>query len=196
MQEIMQSAADIERKAVETQLALRCAPLLVGLKVSNLYMATDEQAGHIFQLVADTQLACFGIFSAEKKAALLLYRMQPLYEYLKTPDVRRMLRSFGYQSDTLTGLLGDFAARYAAYQSGHGTFPHEMGLFLGYPPEDVEGFIENEGKNSLCTGYWKVYQNVQEKIGLFYKYDLAREKLMRVLAHGVSMQEVLALYPA
>ena len=25
-------------------------------------------------------------------------------------------------------------------------FPHEIGLFLGYPPEDVLGFIENKGE--------------------------------------------------
>ena len=27
-----------------------------------------------------------------------------------------------------------------------GEFPHEVGLFLGYPPEDVRGFIENHAK--------------------------------------------------
>lgn len=25
-------------------------------------------------------------------------------------------------------------------------FPHEMGVLLGYPTEDVLGFIENQGK--------------------------------------------------
>ncbi len=30
-------------------------------------------------------------------------------------------------------------------------FPHEIGLFLGYPPEDVRGFIENRAGN--CKMY-------------------------------------------
>lgn len=36
-------------------------------------------------------------------------------------------------------------------------FPHEIGLFLSYPPEDVRGFIEHKGHESKCEGCWKVY---------------------------------------
>ena len=28
---------------------------------------------------------------------------------------------------------------------------------LGYPAEDVQGFIENETKECKCVGCWKVY---------------------------------------
>ena len=28
-------------------------------------------------------------------------------------------------------------------------FPHEIGLFPGYPPEDVRGFIENRAERSV-----------------------------------------------
>lgn len=46
------------------------------------------------------------------------------------------------------------------YQTIQEDFPHEMGILLGYPVEDVEGFIINNGKNELYTGYWKVYDNL------------------------------------
>lgn len=36
-------------------------------------------------------------------------------------------------------------------------FPHEIGLFLGYPLEDVQGFIENRAEGYKCVGCWKVY---------------------------------------
>ena len=36
-------------------------------------------------------------------------------------------------------------------------FPHEIGVFLGYPLGDVVGFIENRGKNFTCCGCWKSY---------------------------------------
>ena len=36
-------------------------------------------------------------------------------------------------------------------------FPHEVGLFLGYPPRDVEGFIREKARRAKCTGAWKVY---------------------------------------
>lgn len=35
-------------------------------------------------------------------------------------------------------------------------FPHEVGLFLSYPPEDVAGFIANNARRCKCAGLWKV----------------------------------------
>lgn len=50
----------------------------------------------------------------------------------------------------------------------YGEFPHEVGLFLGYPPEDVEGFIENKARSCKITGYWKVYSD-EEKAKRFLR---------------------------
>ena len=52
-----------------------------------------------------------------------------------------------------------------------GEFPHEVGLFLSYPPEDVKGFIENRAAKSKCTGHWKVYGDERRTRALFEKYD-------------------------
>ena len=46
-------------------------------------------------------------------------------------------------------------------------FPHEIGVLLGYPAEDVKGFVVNEGKNYLYSGYWKVYGDLSEAKQLF-----------------------------
>ncbi|WP_193708415.1 DUF3793 family protein [Alkalibaculum sporogenes] len=53
-------------------------------------------------------------------------------------------------------------------------FPHEIGVFLGIPPMDVEGFTRNNGKNYLLNSYWKVYCNLKEALKLFDKFDQAR----------------------
>ena len=37
-----------------------------------------------------------------------------------------------------------------------GEFPHEVGLFLSYPPEDVKGFIDHRANNFKCAGLWTV----------------------------------------
>ena len=47
-------------------------------------------------------------------------------------------------------------------------FPHEIGLFLGYPPDDVEGFIENREKAFKCPGYWKVYGDEEKAKAQFH----------------------------
>ena len=44
------------------------------------------------------------------------------------------------------------------------TFPHEIGLFLGYPEEDVQGFIEIREKIVSVVGVGKyIAMNVMHK---------------------------------
>ena len=56
---------------------------------------------------------------------------------------------------------------------------------------DVEGFIRHQGKNSLCTGYWKVYADKEGKQRLFEKYEYARENLIQLLHYGLKMTEII-----
>ena len=53
---------------------------------------------------------------------------------------------------------------------GSAEFPHEIGLFLSYPPEDVRGFIENRAQNFKRAGLWKVYGDVEQAQRLFARY--------------------------
>ncbi|MBP0060806.1 MAG: DUF3793 family protein [Eubacterium sp.] len=41
---------------------------------------------------------------------------------------------------------------------------------LGYPAEDVQGFIENETKECKCVGCWKVYGDVEQAQKKFEQY--------------------------
>jgi hypothetical protein len=70
-------------------------------------------------------------------------------------------------------------------------FPHEMGLLLGYPTEDVEGFITHRGDNCLCVGYWKVYANKERKLKIFERFEMATERLIQLLSYGISMGEII-----
>ena len=51
-------------------------------------------------------------------------------------------------------------------------FPHEIGLFLGYPAEDVSGFIRHGARCAKCVGTWKVYgdeESARKKFALYQK---------------------------
>ncbi|MDR1639489.1 MAG: DUF3793 family protein [Clostridiales bacterium] len=65
-----------------------------------------------------------------------------------------------------------------------GSFPHEVGFFLGYPPEDVIGFIENKGKGFKLCGFWKVYGDVEKSTALFKEYSWCRKKLEELVKNG------------
>ena len=55
-----------------------------------------------------------------------------------------------------------------------GEFPHEVGLFLSHPPEEVKGFIAHRANDFKCAGLWKVYGNEEKARSLLAKYKNAR----------------------
>ena len=69
-------------------------------------------------------------------------------------------------------------------------FPHEVGLFLGYPPEDVCGFIENRAENCKCVGCWKVYGNACEAQKTFAKYKKCTAVYSMRHAQGTSIERL------
>lgn len=56
-----------------------------------------------------------------------------------------------------------------------GEFPHEIGLFLGYPPEDVDGFIKNKACGFKCVGCWKVYGDREKAEKTFSRFRKCTE---------------------
>ncbi len=63
-------------------------------------------------------------------------------------------------------------------------FPHEMGIFLGYPLGDVKGFIRHRGRDFLYCGYWKVYENEAEARKLFSVYTSVKQQMLKELYQG------------
>ena len=115
------------------------------------------------------------------------------YNAMPKESVQALLHEIGYTDTNLKQVLPVFRAHYQQYLREKKVFPHEMGLLLGYPPEDVKGFIRNQGKNYLYSGYWKVYDRPHEKIRLFKKYEHSREKLIQLLSYGMRIEEIIAI---
>lgn len=106
-------------------------------------------------------------------------------------EVQGFFKREGYADFTLGCILRTFQLRYQAYMIREMAFPHEMGLLLGYPIEDVRGFIDHAGENYLYSGYWKVYQDVEAKKKLFAQYERAKEELIQLLASGIHMEWII-----
>jgi hypothetical protein len=60
--------------------------------------------------------------------------------------------------------------------SDPGGFPHEVGIFLGYPLEDVISFSAGKSSPYTCHGYWKVYFRPEKAERTFAYMDAARLK--------------------
>lgn len=193
-QEVFELVQGMDLKSIETQIALQCAPLISGLKVSNLLIISAEDEALVRVILRRSGISFFRLLRTGEKVTFLLFRKNPLEAYLKQQEVETMLAEAGYAELSLGNILSTFQKRYAHYMSAGGRFPHEMGLLLGYPAEDVRGFVENEGKNFLYSGYWKVYADVEEKRRLFQKFENAKETVIQLLSYGVGIQDILDIY--
>ena len=69
-------------------------------------------------------------------------------------------------------------------------FPHEIGLFLSYPPEDVRGFIENRAQNFKRAGLWKVYGDEARAEALFRKFKKCTQIYCERWQSGSKMDEL------
>ena len=69
-------------------------------------------------------------------------------------------------------------------------FPHEIGLFLGYPPEDVRGFIENKAQDCKCVGCWKVYGDETAAQRRFAQYQKCKDVYCAKWEQGRSIERL------
>ena len=193
-QEVFELVQGMDLKSVETQIALQCAPLISGLKMSNLLIVSAEDETLVRMILRKSGISFYRLLKSGEKVTFLLFRREWLEAYLQQKEVRAVFVAEGYQDYILGNVFRTFQERYKRYMNGGDCFPHEMGLLLGYPVEDVQGFMENEGKNFLYSGYWKVYADVQEKIKLFQKFETAKETVIQLLSYGVGIRDILDIY--
>lgn len=178
-------------KNIEVQLACQCAPVITGLKASNLLITDTKNIRVLHRILSSSDISYFILFSDKEKTVLFLFHKYRLESFLKQENIRRLLMCFGYEDSGTERQLCLLRKRYTVCRLGDGEFPHEIGLFLEYPIEDVIGFIENDGENCKCSGYWKVYENKEGKIQIFREFDKAKETLIKLIAGGVSILNII-----
>ena len=82
-------------------------------------------------------------------ALVYMYRPSKLRNDLSDKRAASLLKSRNYPTEKCEGCLLELIKR---LRSG-GDFPHEVGLFLGYPPEDVHGFIKSRAKHAKPSAH-------------------------------------------
>ena len=180
-------------RRLETELIGNCAPTLAGLKSANLFRYRYRDADTVLAELSEVNrlLNERGVYVEvlcwEPNAVLVYaYRRSHLERELQGEQAREILNRYGYPLGELEGSLAFLKKRLKGYTC----FPHEIGIFLGYPPEDVKGFIENRGKNCQYCGLWKVYGNAQERRKLFCKLQKCSEVYLRVFAEGRELTQM------
>lgn len=168
------------------------APTLAGIKTGNLFPCTFASTQdmvrdlrEVNRVLVPRGLRLLPLRRKDDRALLYLFRPADLSRDLAGQEARRLLREAGYGED-LTHLvcLRELTRRLREGED----FPHEIGLFLGYPPEDVAGFMTHRGKNCKCVGCWKVYGDEYAARRRFAAYQSCTANYCRRRADGASLE--------
>ena len=126
---------------------------------------------------------------------LLAWRPSQVEGLLSSEENRAFLAQAGLPCAGTEGdaLVAALISRLRSYYSGRADFPHEVGLILGYPVEDVRGFMADGGRGAKAVGRWRCYGDVRAARARFE--ELGREELRckRLYSEGVPMRELLRM---
>ena len=159
----------------EQVLIENCSPTLAGIKPAslvNVFCGSREQADDDIRQLNRECFVSRGLravplrYSEDGAVLLLIYRPAALEKRLQDTRVRAYLEGLGYSCGSIAHCIAQLAARVCRAE----TFPHEIGIFLGYPLEDVIGFTEHKDIGCKCTGYWKVYGDEATARRTFERY--------------------------
>lgn len=209
----------LDKDGLEHAIVRHCSPTLAGIKPGCLFNVPGAFAANLDEepaarlvawrqakrrceeldaLVAQANEAFAGcgvhvrvVARRECGALVYVYRPELLGTQLREGRVARKLASWGYRmggAGWLERAIARLADRLGRCHGGE--FPHEVGFFLGYPYEDVMGFIEHGGRDALCCGCWKVYANRERAEECFERYKRCTRDFERLLERGVAISEL------
>lgn len=177
----------------ERYLVQHCSPALAALKTANMFcfpFSSEEELKRqlrIWNERLERKGVSLLLLRVRKKSAMIyVFRRFLLQRDLSDPQTAYFLSCRGYPDTGADDALGHLKRRLLEKEN----FPHEIGLFLGYPLRDVIGFIRNEGKNCKCADCWKVYGDEREAKKIFEAFRKCREVYLRLWKEGRSVSNL------
>lgn len=173
----------------EELIVRHCAPTLANLKTGSLFVCPITDRPSFFsslrslnELLVPKGLRALPLRIREYSALVYLYRPSRLKKDLENPAAIKILQDHGYSC--YGKCLPKLIERVRASEE----FPHEIGLFLGYPPEDVQGFLDH--RPCKCSGCWKVYGDENKAKKTFDLYKKCERVYCQQLAQGIDIKRL------
>ena len=188
--EIVNKLATDGENSVELRLIIQNAAVLKGKRISGMLFLNDKELARISMKLHNTNISLIILCTCKKRHLVMVYRAKELEEHLRSKEVSDYLREFGYRRDDFISNLIRLHQRMNGFYNNMKEFPHEVGVFLGYPICDIKGFLENKGERYLHSGYWKIYGNLEETRKKFLSYDEAREIAIDEFLSGRELESI------
>ena len=150
----------------EDLLIRHCSPTLAGIKTGNLFSCVcpcrkelTRSVSRLNRKLVPRGIRILPLRVCQGRALIYVYRPHALENDLTDHQARELLLRYGYTPENLNACVIHLISRLRSEEE----FPHEIGLFLSYPPKDVLGFIVNRRsmemsrsqkaslKNTICA---------------------------------------------
>lgn len=187
------------RECLASFLAYESAEILDGTKPANLINLVDRPhpCGRNFyrlwlecgpEILSRSGLVGRVLVDRGNSLLLLVYAPALLDSLLAQPAARAMLRRAGYPSpEAPAAVLAQLEER---CRQGH-DFPHEIGIFLGYPLKDVAAFLGWVALPFAAQGPWKIYGQSERSLQLAATHRRCRDRMLCRLAACATPLECL-----
>lgn len=170
-----------------------CSPTLAGLKTANMFSCPynsqaelKESVRKLNKILSIKGLRVLTLRKTEQNALIYIYRPKKLKADLSNGSAVQKLQNIGYNCKKPEKCICRLIDKLKDSEG----FPHEIGFFLGYPPEDVLGFMENGAEKHKCIGCWKVYGDEKQAKKTFAKYKKCTSTFYNQWQNGTSIERL------
>lgn len=160
--------------SLEAELIMHAAPTLASIKAANLFgyrhspsVTPDDEIRRLNTGLITKGIRVECLYDTGERALIYVYRQRDLSFILDQEENQDFLYSLGYFYMNEEDALKELVRRIRDTLE----FPHEIGLFLGYPLRDVIGFMEDKGAHATYEGLWKCYDEPEKARKYFMKLE-------------------------
>lgn len=179
--------------SLEAELIMHAAPTLASLKAANLFGyrhtssdSTDSEIKRLNTGFATKGIRVIKLIDTGSRALIYVYRQRDLSLILGDEENQDFLFSLGYFYMSTEEAIAELVKRIRST----GGFPHEIGIFLGYPLADVTGFMADRGEHATYEGLWKSYCEPEKARKYFSKLEKCASVYARSYEGGRTLDEL------
>lgn len=173
----------------EKWLALELAPTITGNKPATVlsfintskvpFLTLWQQYGN--KIIEDSILSAFSLKESAAGMTVLFYRSDALENCIMQSRHKEFLREQGYPSTAgVPECLLLLRQRFAH------CCPHEIGVLLGIPLDDVLGFMGLGCQQRTHTACWQIYGNPERSLAVVKCFADDRARVADLLSSGLS----------
>lgn len=165
-------------------------PTLAGIKAGNLFSVDCHDPCECKKIISDLnrQLSPKGVMVIpvrfwDGKVQVYVYRKKLLEAELGKGEAKEILEEKGYRLKGVCSLVSQLVKRLKEGES----FPHEVGLFLSYPPRDVRCFLNKEENHCKGKSLWRAYGDEKKAVETSLRYKKSMDECLEMFRNGVPL---------